>query len=467
LANGGYDEIHLLTAAERSWMVPFLDRLPESRGGTVVPHFVTLPRGGAADFVSIHAATTEVVEAVRARRRDAVSAFLLGAGTAAMAATWIVLARTRCPAELIQCSPDGVVEEAKIPFDISAEFVGSAETSLMETVAKSSDAALGSADTRCHAMAQVLRRAERVAMSDVPVLLEGEPGVEAEALARFIHERSRRASARLVSFPCRAIPGERVAAELFGQAGRFFEAPFEDRPGQIEVARGATLFLDEIAAIPLEGQARLSRLLSAGVAMRLGGLEPIPVDVRVIAGTSRDLAREVAEGNLLEELYAQLSIASIRIPSIRHRSGELPTLLERLLADTNARCSAMTPKRLSPEARSALLARPWPGNVTELRAALTRLVVWSESETISETDVRQHLSTESQAEQQDGILGRPLDGAFRMEKVLDEVSRSYIERALEESGGVKARAVELLGMSNATTLTNWMKRLGIEGTPKK
>jgi len=379
----------------------------------------------------------------------------------------MILARTRCLANLVQYTKARGVHRAEVPLDVSAEYVVSAGNALSGIAARPGNAALGDPDQYDHVMAQVLRRAERVAGSDIAVLLESEPGVEAETFARFIHERSRRAGGRFVSFPCRATPEGRLEADLFGQSARPFGAPFEGQPGLFEVARGATLFLDEITAISLEGQIRLSRILSTGEVMRINGHSATAVDVRIVAGTRRDLAREVAEGRFLEDLYKQLFIAAIRLPSIRDRKAELPALLDRLLVETNARCSAMTPKRLSPEARNALLARSWPGNVTELRNALTRLVVWAERETISASDVRQHLQTEDEAHREEGVLGRALDDSFRMEELLDEVSRSYIERALDESGGVKAKAVELLGMSNATTLTNWMKRLGIDGGAKR
>jgi DNA-binding NtrC family response regulator len=468
LEAGRYDEAHILSGQSRTATGELAERLWERTNVRIIQHSVTLPDEHSTNFGEVHAVATMAVNSVRERSPDASMTFHLSSGTAAMAATWIVLARTRYAANLVQWSEARGVEAADVPFDVSSEFIERADSILGGTASEPSLVALGEAATR-GAMEQVLRRAERAALSDVAILLEGDPGVEAEALARFIHERSRRAQARFLSFDCRTIGNDRLDSSLFGQTGRFFNPPFEDRLGQLELADGSTLFLDEIGAIPMEGQARLSRMLSEGELTRVGSTTPIPVDVRIVAGTSRDLAAEVSKGSFLENLYRQLSVAAIRIPSIRERHDELPLLIDVLLAESNARCSAMTPKRLSPEAKNLLLARAWPGNVTQLRTVLTRLVVWAGAETITETDVRQNLPEEPEIGAEmtgDRILGRPFDGGFRMESVLDEVSRSYIERALAETGGVKAKAVELLGMSNATTLTNWMKRLGIEGARK-
>jgi len=467
VAAGTYGELHLLSTYPTNRTSEVAERLQNRTRVSVLQQLVNLAAEAEDDFAQILGVSLSAVRAAVERKPGARLTFHLSSGTAAMAAAWIILSRTRWPADLVQTTPSGEVRSADVPYDVTAEFLDGAVRIVTGQVSRPGDAALGDPGRCGPQMAETLRRAERLSMTDAPVLLEGEAGVEAEAFARLVHQRSRRAAARFVSFPCRATSREHIEAELFGQAARVFGAPFQDQPGQLELARGATVFLDEVAEIPLGGQARLSRLLSTGTATRLGGLAPTPVDVRVIAGTTRDLAVEVAEGRFLEDLYRQLSIAAVRIPSIRERKDELPELINRLLAETNDRCSAMTPKRFSPEARNELLSRDWPGNVTELRNSLTRLVVWAEHETISVDDVRQHLGIEAKTARADGILGRPFDESFRMEDVLDEVSRSYIERALEEAGGVKAKAVELLGMSNATTLTNWMKRLGLGGGAKR
>ena len=396
--------------------------------------------------------------------------FHLSPGTPAMAAVWIILAKTRFPAELIESSQKHGVQTVSFPFDIAADFIPDllrgADAELTRLSFGDPDATSEFADVvhRSTVMKRVVTRARRVAPRSVPVLLEGETGTGKELMARAIHRASTRKDKPFVSVNCGAIPSELVEAELFGHEKGAFTGATVARPGYFESANKGTLFLDEIGELPLPAQVKLLRVLQEGEVRRLGGQQSITVDVRIICATNRNLLSEVAGGKFRADLFYRLGVAVIQLPSLREREGDIGLLIDHFLEKINAD-SATEPgyqrKSLAVGAKRLLLAHSWPGNVRELLNTLLRAAVWSQGTTIQAEDIREAMLPELRPERE-GILNRPLGNGFDLNALLSTVARHYLERAAAESHGNKTKGAELLGLPSYQTLTNWLKRFQVQ-----
>ena len=393
----------------------------------------------------------------------------LSPGTPAMAAVWIILAKTRFPAELIQSSMAHGVEIASVPFDIAAEFLPDvlhqadrrlAQLSAGEAPARAEFSAILH---RSAVMRRLLRRAEKVALRSVPVLIEGESGTGKELLARAIHAASPRRDRPFIAVNCGAIPAELVESELFGHVKGAFTGATRDRSGVFEAADGGTLFLDEVGELPLAAQVKLLRVVQAQTVTRVGAAQPVAVNARIIAATNRQLVTEIQAGRFREDLFYRLAVAVLKLPPLREREGDLSLLIDRLLEQVN-RNGAEDPgyrqKNLAPGARNLLLTHPWPGNVRELLNTLQRATLWSEGATITEEELREALLPFPACEDDD-VLGRPLTPGFSLSDLMGEVARHYLYRALDEAQGNRTRAADLLGLPSYQTLNNWLKRYGI------
>ena len=201
---------------------------------------------------------------------------------------------------------------------------------------------------------------------------------------------------------------------------------------------------------------------------RLGSDKPIPVDVRVVAATNRDLRSDVEAGRFREDLYYRLATGVIRLPPLRQRPGDLTPLIDHFLATANRKFAdqpAVEQKTLSPQARNLLLRHPWPGNVRELQATIDRLALWSPNPVVTADDVREELLKTVRSDSAD-LLGRPLGNGLDLPNLMAELARHYLERALAEAGGNKTRAADLIGLPSYQTLTNWMSRYEVAGPGK-
>src|SRR5437763_15706048 len=224
------------------------------------------------------------------------------------------------------------------------------------------------------AMKEVLRGVQKVAPTTTTILIEGESGTGKEVVARALHELSPRADRPFVAVNCGAIPEQLIESELFGHAkGAFTDARTAKR-GLFEEADGGTLLLDEVGELPLAVQPSLLRVLQQGEVRRVGDSRSARVDVRVLAATNRDLAAHVQAGRFREDLYYRLNVVQLRLPPLRERQDEIPTLAQRLLA-RHAERIGMPSRRLSPRALESLKTYRWPGNVRELEDALERALV--------------------------------------------------------------------------------------------
>jgi two-component system response regulator AtoC len=299
---------------------------------------------------------------------------------------------------------------------------------------------------RSEAMRTVLEAIDRVAASDMSVLLLGETGVGKEVCAELVHRRSERASATLLRLNCTALPESLIESELFGHEKGAFTGATEARPGLLESADGGTVFLDEIAELPMSVQAKLLRVLDRREVLRIGGRTAKTVDVRFVAATHKSLESEIAASRFRQDLYYRLAGMTIRIPPLRERVDEIASLALEFLAAA-ARRQRRSGVSLSSEAVSALEAHPWPGNIRELRNAIERALVVCTGKLITSD----HLALEIES----GPIDRPtmpIPRAARLTEEVDHLERSRIQAALDHAGGNQSEAARRLGISRGALL---------------
>lgn len=465
-----FDEALLITDYDEDEVSPYVRWLAQRTSARLQVLYDKL--SGPTQFGEIYEAAVRACEKALDQRRDDVSLTLhLSPGTPAMAAVWIILAKTRFPAELIESSRQHGVRTASVPFDISADFIPNMlrqpDRELERLSAGLPPEAPEFADIvhRSRAMRRVILRARRVTPRSVPVLIEGETGTGKELLARAIHRASPRREKPFVAINCGAIPPELVESELFGHEKGAFTGATARRKGHFQEADGGTLFLDEVGELPKPAQVKLLRALQEGEILPVGISRPQKVDVRLIAATNRSLPDEVADGGFREDLFHRLAVAVLRLPSLRERPEDLPLLIDHLLAQVNregAQQPGYVDKKLSAGARNLLLSHPWPGNVRELLNTLGRAAIWSADSMLTVEDIREALLSTAATDRAYDVLGRPLGEGLDLPRILATVARHYLGRALDEAQGNKTKAAKLVGLSSYQTLANWMKRYGVE-----
>jgi DNA-binding NtrC family response regulator len=288
---------------------------------------------------------------------------------------------------------------------------------------------------------EVLRLAEQVAPTDSTVLILGQSGTGKEVIARYIHELSERNDGPFFSINCGALPESLLESELFGHTKGSFTGAVRDKQGMFMAARGGTFFLDEIAETQPSTQVKLLRVLQEREALPVGGTEPIPVDVRVIAATNRDLDEEIRRGTFRPDLYYRLNVISLYLPPLRERQEDIPLLAEAFLQRI-AQQRGETTKRLSPEALEIVLTYDWPGNVRELENALEHAAILSRD---SEIDVAMLPGRVREPRGLPLIGEKPPDNP-----TLEVIERAYIMWVLQAEGGNKTRAAEVLGIDPST-----------------
>lgn len=283
-------------------------------------------------------------------------------------------------------------------------------------------------------MIKMCRSIERVAPADVSVLLLGESGTGKELLARALHQLSPRVSKKFVAINCAAIPENLLESELFGYEKGAFTGANKQTRGKIEFAEGGTFFLDEVGDLPFSLQAKILRFLQERVVERIGGREEIPVDVRIVCATHRDLKKLIEEGRFREDLYYRLSEIVVTIPPLRERFGDAVLLAQALMRKFSQQ-HGRTILGFKPEALEAIESYAWPGNVREMENCVKRAVIMSEGSQIGVED-----------------LGLPAAERepFNLRQVRDEAERKAIVKVLSRVEGNMARASELLGVSRPT-----------------
>lgn len=309
---------------------------------------------------------------------------------------------------------------------------------------------------RSKIMDQLREMIERVARSQAPVHISGESGTGKELVARLIHDASARRDAPFVPVNCGAIPSELMESELFGHKKGSFTGAVVDKQGLIQSAEGGTLFLDEIADLPLHMQVKLLRVIQEKSVRPVGESRELPVDVRVLSATHKNLSNLVAEGKFREDLFYRVNVIEIRVPALRERLEDIPELVNALLA----KLGKQTGKQFSiaPEVQQALAQYQFPGNVRELENVLERAATLCASGVIEVADLQ--LRPRPTTGPDVAVNGNVSTGEPLGEALLD-IERDAILRALEQTRYNKTKAAQLLGMS-FRSLRYRIKKLGIE-----
>ncbi len=299
---------------------------------------------------------------------------------------------------------------------------------------------------------EVLRLAETVAPTESTVLIQGESGTGKEVIARYIHDLSARSERSFASINCGALPESLLESELFGHVKGSFTGAIKDKSGLFTAAAKGTFFLDEIGETTPATQVKLLRVLQQREVIPVGGTDPQPIDVRLIAATNRELEEEIRRGAFRTDLYYRLNVIALHLPTLRQRADDIPLLAEYFL-DRIAEVRKEARKALSPDTLEALVNYTWPGNVRELENALERAVILTPSEEIGPLSLPERVTARvSEPLVADRVPSNP---------TLEAVERAYIMWVLQSEGGNKSRAADALGI-DPSTLYRKLSRYGME-----
>jgi len=320
---------------------------------------------------------------------------------------------------------------------------------------------------RSRAMMAVFEAIEKVAPTDVTVLVRGESGTGKELVARAIHFRSPRARKPFIAVNCAAFARELVESELFGHEKGAFTGAVARREGKFEAADGGTLFLDEIGDMPLETQAKLLRVLQEQQFERIGGNQPLTVDVRIIAATNQDLESRIAHGRFREDLYYRIKVVEIRVPPLRERRGDIPQMAQHFIKDACDRFG-LPEKQLAPTAMRACVEAPWRGNARALKSTIEQAVILSSVNEITAEELFSGSTPEGIGASPDQAPAGKSDTegeiatSFReaKEKFVEQWERDFFLSALRATGGNISRAAERAGMYRQS-FQQKMRELGI------
>lgn len=463
-----FDTVHLLSDYGSTKTYAYTQWLGKQAGIPIKSHQFKLT--SPTSFEEIFRAANDVIGEIRLASPSASLTFHLSPGTPAMAAVWLLLAKTLSPAQLIESSREQGVKEVIIPFDLAAEFIPAVSKQadealmrLMQGVPPDSPA-FSAIIHRCATMKRTVAMAHKLALRDVPVLIQGESGTGKELFARAIHQSSSRNGQPFVAVNCGAIPQELVDAELFGHEKGAFTGAIAARLGYFEATNGGTLFLDEIGELPLASQVRLLRVLQEREVTRIGSTKPKVIDVRIIAATNRVLPEEIRAGRFREDLFHRLAVGVLLLPSLREREGDITLLIDSMLTAINTEAAAQPGyrhKKLDVSARNVMLRHSWPGNVRELHNVLLRASIWATGDKITAEDVAASLAI-TVSQKGETVLGRPLGQSLSLPEIIGDVARHYLERGMAEAHGNKSEAARLLGLGSYQTLSNWLQRYRIE-----
>jgi transcriptional regulator with PAS, ATPase and Fis domain len=473
-----FDEVHLLTDYAATKNRPFVKWL----GGSPFLHNVKIanPTDYAEIFRVVDAELARVVNVPRVERLDL--CMHLSPGTPAMTATWLLLGKSKYRPTTFFQTHDRKAWVTEVPFDLVVDYVPQvlrdADAKLQSLASQSPQEVHGfekiTGDSRNVRVA--VGRARRAARRDVSVLLLGESGTGKEMFAKAIHEASPRRDKPFMAINCAAISRELLESELFGHKKGAFTGAVEDRTGAFKAADGGTLFLDEIGECDPAMQAKLLRVLQPPdndpchrIFNRVGDSKPLTSNVRILAATNRDLLAAVSENRFRSDLYYRLAVITIKLPPLRERRQDIPAIVGTLMERINQNFERQEPgykhKRISSSAMEFVRKYPWPGNVRQLFNTLMQAAVMTDGDVIERPDVADAIAEVPGKETVD-LLELPLGEEFSLEDHLLEIQRHYLRRAMEEAGGVKKRAAELLGYRNYQTLAAQLDRLEVD-TPSR
>jgi two-component system response regulator PilR (NtrC family) len=288
-------------------------------------------------------------------------------------------------------------------------------------------------------MQEIFRLIPKVAESNSNVLIIGESGSGKELVAMALHNLSHRKDRNFVAINCAAFPEGLLETELFGHMRGSFTGAMHNKQGLFEIADGGSIFLDEIGEMPINLQAKILRVLENGSFRRVGGTTDIKVDVRVISATNKDVKEEIASGRFREDLFYRLNVVPIHIPPLRERKEDIPLLVEHFLRKISNQS-----RKITPEAMKILMGYPWKGNVRELENVLERTALLTEKEEITPAELPNEIA--GYADEAKEIPELTEEG-IDIDKIIGDIEKRYLLRALEKSGGVKKEAAKLLNLS--------------------
>jgi transcriptional regulator with PAS, ATPase and Fis domain len=464
-----YDRIYLLTNYDfdRSKnYCTWLESITNYDDSTVDLYSVDLV--SPIDYADIYTQVSSSLQQAGLPRNDVELTFHVSPGTPAMASIWIILAKTRFPAKLIQTSKENGVEAVDFFFDLANDFLPEylqRSGDRVQRLANATQPSRPEFDKIIHhsqVVTNQINLARRIAAYEVPVLILGETGTGKELFAEAIHAASSRAGQTFVAVNCGAIAPELANSELFGHKKGAFTGATSDRKGHFLEASGGTLFLDEVGDLPLDTQVRLLRVLQSHEITPIGQSNPIKISARIVAATHRNLAADVATGRFREDLFHRLAVGILQLPPLRERSGDIELLAYHFLNLINADAAGKPEaqhKTLGKSAMKVMLAHSWPGNIREMYHALLRAAIWSTDSEISGGDIEAALLPNVHNDVSGHL--RLVSDSFSLQDTLDQIAREYINQALRQTGHRTTSAAKLLGFGNHQTLSNWIRRLGM------
>ena len=475
VAKFNFTEIHILSDYEESANFAYCNWLKTLTSAKIAIH--TCKLSNPMNFGDIYNSTVSVLDSVlkdsnlsknisKTSKHPNIT-FHISPGTSAMAAIWIIVAKTSYPAKLIQSSKEEGAKIISVPFDISAEFTPALSLGVDDElllISQGTPPKSPKFDEIIHkssVMKNAINKSRIIALHNLPVLIYGESGTGKELFAKAIHASSPRKSEPFIEVNCGAIPDSLFEAEFFGhEKGAFTGANFTKK-GYIESANGGTLFLDEIGEMPIQAQVKLLRAIQEKKITRVGSTKTIEVDFRIICATHKNLLEEVKNGNFREDLFHRVAIGVITLPPLRERKGDLGLLIDHFIEEINCEFSKThkelwSKRSLSINARNRLLNHPWYGNVRELRNTLLRVMLWSKRKTISSSDVKKEIfSTSTELKVDISILKKE---NMDLKSYLAKLGIEFINQALDQTEGKKSKAAEILGFKNYQTMDNWIKK---------
>jgi DNA-binding NtrC family response regulator len=464
-----FDEVHLLSDYPPEITKPFAKWLGcKSKVHRLSPK-------NPSDHGEILQLVRPLLESLELRKDESLN-FHLSPGTPAMAAIWILLAKSLFPATLYQ-TYGGKAWITEIPFDITIDVIPQLMRDpdrFWQHLQVQSPQEIGGFERivgDSPALRTAVGRAQRAAIHEVPVLILGESGTGKEMFADAIHKASGRRAKKMYSINCAAISRELIESELFGHVKGSFTGAAKDHIGLFEQAHGSTLFLDEIGECDLGLQAKLLRALQppdhGGPCQRVfrpvGATEDRVADVRIVAATNRDLHKLIEECKFREDLYHRVATITLKLPPLRERGDDVMLLADSLLEDVNNQFAsqlgnAYKHKSFGVETKKFIRHKPWRGNVRELRNAIVQACVMAATDELAPEDIAAAIA-EVPGQVGLGLHDMPLGGDFSLDEYLENVQRRFLQRAMDEAGGVKKRAADLLGFDNYQTLSNRLEKL--------
>ncbi len=475
-----FDEIRLLSNYPKEWNKWYLAWLG-MKSATIIPVELLKP----TDYVAIYRIADAELSQLRQRATwsDTELCLHLSPGTPAMAAVWLLLGKTRYPAKFLETFA-GKSWVTEVPFDLTIDvlpdLLRDPDSHLQHLAAEGPQDVAGFENIvgESRVIRDAVGRAKRAALRGVSILLLGESGTGKEMFAHAIHKASPRRDRPFVAINCAALSKNLLESELFGHVKGAFTGADRDRQGAFELANGGTLFLDEIGECDSETQTKLLRVLqpttgagsSSRTIRRVGDHREIPVDVRVIAATNRDLHPAITSGTFRDDLFYRLSRFSILLPPLRERRSDIPLIADRLLSRINREFEQEEPgyihKNLSASATAFVKQQSWPGNVRQLYNVLTQAAVLADGATLGRGDIASALGQLPADSPHDSAAAVSLGDGFVLDDYLNRLQFQLLQRAMRQANGVKAEAARLLGIDNYQTLAARLKRLGVVGNDK-